>query len=134
MEQLIYASTMSSKYNPVMMQIILNTAYNTNRKFNITGFLISDKNFFLQCIEGEKEHIDQLYTNIKKDYRHNDIKLLGVTNTTQRDFGEWNMGYINDSTIIKEVISKEIQNTEFIPHQFTYEQALRVLKKLSYLV
>ena len=47
-----------------------------NTSSNISGLLLHNNNFFLQVLEGTKEIIQQLFTEIRKDSRHKDILIV----------------------------------------------------------
>jgi len=77
---------------------IVETAQEMNPKFNITGVLFYNQGLFMQVIEGEKAHLDQLMGNIKKDHRHEDVRILLDEATAARGFPAWNMDCFNLSS------------------------------------
>lgn len=94
-----------------------------NKNYGVSGALLyceqDKKKYFVQYIEGSKENIDQLYTNIEKDSRHKRVRLLYESSGAMRIFENWSMGYISSekhdsSTIVasEEVVSDFIQMIE----------------------
>lgn len=134
MQQLIYASTALPGLTLCEVQEILTTANKKNKKTYISGMLLYDGIFFLQVLEGASNLLDDLMQNIQNDSRHNDILLLGRRDIDSRNFEEWTMGFVNSADKIKEVIWDESKRTTFNPHQFEYDEALNIIKKLSYLI
>lgn len=74
---------------------IVETAKTMNPKFDISGVLFFNQGLFMQVIEGEKAHLDQLMQNIMKDPRHTDIRVLLNEPANARGFPTWNMDCFN---------------------------------------
>ena len=55
--------------------------------------LLYIKKDFLQCLEGKKEDIVELFDAIKKDRRHEQVRILISCNGNERLFKDWSMGY-----------------------------------------
>lgn len=125
MKQLIYTSKPSNKINLKTIDEILKLAVTKNKEFNISGLLVFDGEMFIQCIEGDEKNISQLYENLKKDDRHEDVKLLGEKEINARDFQDWSMGYVRDIASVKKLIS-ETYNKDV---DWDYPLAHEVLKK-----
>lgn len=134
MKQLIYVSKPTNKVEPEMVIDILNVSYKMNAYHGISGMLVCDGEYFLQCIEGDEDVINQLYSNICKDDRHYDIKLIGEIDIDKKDFKEWDMGYINSRKDIIDTVKALTSKNDFSPYQFTFLEAKQVLKKLTSLL
>lgn len=127
MQQLIYCSTAHSDTSFEMIEAILNIAKSRNKEFDVSGMLIFNGTYFLQCIEGPKEQIETLYNNIFKDDRHFNIKKLDQKKIEKRDFGNWSMGYYNSTNQINEFI----KHNDFDPYNISFEEAKKLLEKFS---
>ncbi len=134
MDQLIYISTAKDDLEFEDIQALLTTSITKNLEKNITGMMTYDKSYFIQCIEGEREDIKELYKKIEQDSRHYNIKLLGREEISERAFETWNLGYINNSSVIKDVIESETGLTRFEVYKFNFEQAKKILYRLSFLI
>lgn len=134
MKQLIYASTAHPTVTLDDVQAILTTANKKNIDNEITGILVYNGTYFLQCLEGTEKNLQHLFGVIKKDNRHSDVRLLGIKEIFQRDFEDWHMGYINSSKVIEDMIKKESPYTTFQPYDFNYDNAKNILQKLSFLI
>jgi hypothetical protein len=62
-----------------------------NQEKEITGLLLATDKHFLQVLEGDKRAINELYHNIVKDIRHNEIQILSFQQIEKRSFPEWSM-------------------------------------------
>jgi len=90
--RLIYASRFKDEeFDPSELNKILETSKFNNQKHEITGELVFGDDYFLQCLEGERELINQLYSNIVKDPRHSSVTLLEYEQISERYFGDWSM-------------------------------------------
>lgn len=104
--RLIYVSIMTVACDTEALENILKVSRINNKKRNITGFLCYDPAFFMQCIEGPREAINGLYTDISRDKRHTNLTLLEYVDVDKRLFGDWEMGFIPTNNIDKVVLEK----------------------------
>lgn len=134
MKQIIYVSTASLDVELGDVQKIISEAIPFNKSVGITGLLAYNGKYFIQCMEGEDEAIDNLYNKVALDKRHCDVQTIGYKQISQRSFDDWNMGLVNDSNVIADVIEDECEFREFDVYNFEYFQAHNILRKLSFLV
>jgi hypothetical protein len=104
MTQLIYHSLINQDCTTKDIKEIFTIALDCNVKFNITGCLLFHKGEFLQLLEGERQCIEQLYDNIKKDVRHRNVNLIYLEDCEQRNFENWTMA-------IADIVSESLQVT-----------------------
>ena len=71
---------------------ILEIARRKNGENGVTGYLIFDKAYFLQILEGERAAVEETYRRIAGDRRHADVTLVDQRTIVQRNFSDWNMG------------------------------------------
>ena len=93
--QLIY----HSRYTPVSgqsslatLRSVLASSQRNNRRDNLTGFLLFDKPWFFQILEGSLDQVTQSYDRIQKDPRHSHVTLMSKRLVSQRNFSQWSMG------------------------------------------
>ncbi|MDN3492389.1 BLUF domain-containing protein [Winogradskyella bathintestinalis] len=103
MYQLNYHSQSTPGLTIEDLENILEEATATNKKRGISGCLIYHNNSFVQILEGEKEHVCEVFEKIKSDRRHHNITLLYENQISSRYFTGWNMAYHrpNDSYVIQ---------------------------------
>ena len=95
MIQLIYVSTASRRINKDDLQTILLTSMKHNSEKNITGLLLYDQGTFCQALEGERQDVHALFSNILEDDRHTNIIKIYDDEIKTRDFSSWSMNCIN---------------------------------------
>ena len=94
--QLVYFSrnTVAGDDRAHLQQLrdILKVSQANNQRDGLTGFLIFDKTWFVQILEGERKAVTAAYDRIAKDTRHGRVQTLDVRMIQMRDFGQWTMG------------------------------------------
>lgn len=91
--QIIYVSQRACDDEEIKK--ILEKSQTNNKEIEVTGLLMYTKDSFIQCIEGEKDNVNNLYDKIKKDDRHRNSVLISYRPIKKRDFPAWNMGEKN---------------------------------------
>ena len=74
---------------------LLNSSRERNLEHNITGMLVYHKKSFIQVLEGEKEKVQQLFTNIQNDSRHSNVYSFWEAEIPELKFSSWTMGFKN---------------------------------------
>jgi hypothetical protein len=69
-------------------------ANRANRIANITGCLWFGEQRFFQILEGRRHDIDSLYEKIRRDPRHNEVRLLSYVPLKEREFGRWGLAHL----------------------------------------
>ena len=114
--QLIYASRPRAGFGRTDIEQILRTAREHNTKAGISGLLVFNSNYFLQCLEGGRGAVNQLYRRILVDPRHDDVVLLDYRVIAQRRFPNWAMGYTGESIPNRETFLKYGLKGDFNPY------------------
>ncbi|ABM04792.1 BLUF domain protein [Psychromonas ingrahamii 37] len=89
---LIYASKASIDFSKDEIVVLLEKARNTNKFLDVTGMLLSDSGGFLQVLEGEEKTVNQLFSVISGDGRHNNVVKIISEAIPERQFDDWTMG------------------------------------------
>jgi hypothetical protein len=74
------------------LRSILSASRRNNQAAGVTGFLIFDRDSFLQVLEGPRDALDATMARIAQDDRHRDVSVLDVRPIGQRSFHAWMMG------------------------------------------
>jgi hypothetical protein len=93
MYRIIYLSSAVKYLSDEEIGMLLKQSRNRNRENNISGVLLYIEGDFLQVIEGEKEAIENIFENIKKDSRHKGIICVFNQKVEKREFPDWSMGF-----------------------------------------
>ena len=93
--RLLYVSKLKSTANSMNeLSNILTQALNFNGPNRIYGALYYGNNYFVQCLEGEKDTVEHLfYKKILRDPRHENCEILSLENIETRIFTDWHMKY-----------------------------------------
>ena len=89
-KQVIYVSKPVGFDEEILNSILTLSRFN-NEKNQITGALICRSDLYLQYLEGPAHKIDSVYSKIKIDDRHEDVRLLEDGRSRRRLFSSWAM-------------------------------------------
>jgi hypothetical protein len=81
----------------------------------------------MQALEGERNQINKLYSQIMSDRRHQNLEILSMEEITQRRFGEWSMAlvYLN-----KEDPMIQMAHPQFDPYSASANDAMSLFDDL----
>jgi hypothetical protein len=130
--RLIYVSTMTEECDTSALQRILEVSHANNSAKKITGMLCYDPSFFLQCLEGPQEAVNELYSDIVRDPRHKNVTLLEYVTVGEREFGAWSMAFAHSSNIDKQTFEKYTRGARFNPFELSSEQANDFLVEIAH--
>jgi hypothetical protein len=74
---------------------LLTEARRINTSRDITGLLLHRDKSFFQVLEGEEDVVRQTFDSIEKDERHTAIDVLFEGEVDEREFPDWQMGFLN---------------------------------------
>jgi Sensors of blue-light using FAD len=114
-----------------MVKAVLDVAIPANVSRNITGYLMFDKDWFVQVLEGEEADVTRLYEKISLDRRHKDVQLKSKRKATNRDLAGWSMGAVLKSVETQEVLLKHGIGSSLNPLNMTHDQIVAVAQDLS---
>ena len=89
-KQVIYVSKPVGFDEEILNSILTLSRFN-NERSQITGALICRSDLYLQYLEGPAHKIDSVYSKIKIDDRHEDVRLLEDGRSRRRLFSNWAM-------------------------------------------
>lgn len=115
---LIYVSTAVRLLDNNELLEILRTSRKNNVENNLTGMLLYKEGNFLQILEGEEPDVKFIFEKIKKDPRHTDIIIIFEGVSEAREFGNWQMAFLN---LENESIKNEPAYSQFLRNDFRDE-------------
>ena len=92
---IVYISKASRSLSPQDVEQIARSAATKNRKQNITGLLLQVGKYYIQVLEGYPWQLEPLMNVIKRDTRHQDMRVIYNEYADAKLFPQWNMGYFN---------------------------------------
>lgn len=128
--RLIYVSRMTQECDTDALRQILDVSRKKNAAKDITGVLCYDPMFFMQCLEGPSEAVNELYTDIARDARHTQVTLLEYCDTDRRDFADWSMAFLLTGDLDPATLRKYSDRGKFNPFALTSQQARSFLVEI----
>jgi hypothetical protein len=117
--------------SPDAIESILTQSRQHNAMTGITGILCYGDGIFLQCIEGGRMQVSELYGTIQKDGRHKDVALLHYEEISERRFSGWSMGQVNVSKLNQSILLKYSEKPELDPYAVSGKVSLSLLEDLA---
>ncbi len=90
-----YVSTETGDLGSGGMVTLLTEARRTNTLRYITGLLLHRDRSFYQVLEGAEDVVRRTFDSIEKDERHTAIDVLFEGEIDEREFPDWQMGFLN---------------------------------------
>lgn len=128
--RLIYASTKTEHWNDKELEQLIVQAQERNTREFITGILVFNRKYFMQCIEGDRAAISNLYARILHDKRHQNVQVIAFDEIDGREMEQWTMCYVPDRHITRELVLKYSSVTDFNPYDMTANGALAFIRHL----
>jgi hypothetical protein len=98
MYRLVYSSMEAEPFGLAPLKALLLKSRLRNSGAGITGMLIYDGGAFLQALEGDRSAVAATLARIERDPRHRNVTVLFRDEAaTERQFGQWSMGYADAS-------------------------------------
>ena len=129
--QLIYASRTDNELSRDDMKQILEVSQKNNTEVDVTGALLYNSSYFLQCLEGSRVAVNETYMRILGDPRHSQPALLYYEEISQRDFASWAMGYVGEGLLNRDTFLRYGAYSKFDPFTLSGASARGLLLELA---
>jgi hypothetical protein len=113
------------------MREILAISQRNNSRDGITGFLIFDKTWFVQILEGERAQVTETYNRIARDTRHSTATIMNVRDVQARLFPNWTMGGAMRTPEVQEVYLQHGFGGPLEPSRLKSDQIIRLALDLQ---
>jgi hypothetical protein len=90
---IVYHSKASVNFSELDLLYLLAGSRARNRAEGLTGVLVFDRGMFFQWIEGPNLPLQRVWNAIRKDNRHEEIKVLADLSIPTRVFHDWHMQF-----------------------------------------
>ena len=128
--RLLYASRAADALTPEVIESILATSRKTNPALGVTGLLCHSGEIFMQVLEGGRDTVNQLYSRICTDPRHQDVIVLDYEEITERRFSNWTMGQVNLSRVNPAILLKYSERPVLDPYAVSGKVSMALLDEL----
>jgi hypothetical protein len=128
--RLLYVSRSVHPETPEQTESILASAREHNLANGITGVLCYGGGIYLQALEGGRNQVNALYTQIVKDPRHKDVVVLAYEEISERRFGGWTMGQVRLDKLNPSIVLKYSETPELDPYSVSGRVSFALLEEL----
>lgn len=129
LSQLVYSSERRDLGAGGIIEL-LGQARAINAELGITGALLVNRHFFLQCLEGDRRRVTSTFARIISDRRHDNLALISVRDLDERDFPDWTMGLMTATDAMKPTFREFLPADDFSPVLLSGQSAVALLKTL----
>lgn len=129
--RLTYISRTKDSLSSQQLDDILRTARLKNQERGITGVLVFNRDFFLQCIEGSRASINGLLNALVKDDRHYDLQIVQAVEVDERHWGEWSMNYVSANASNQMDFLRYSSGKQFNPYLMKMSSIEKLLATLT---
>lgn len=102
---------------------ILDVSHANNALDDITGVLVYNGCYFLQCLEGGRRAVSKRFTAIAADKRHKDLEILDFSPIAERRFPAWTMQYVGGTDLDQGIVSTYTTG-QFDPRRMIFPEAI----------
>ncbi|WP_432240284.1 BLUF domain-containing protein [Herbaspirillum robiniae] len=129
--RLIYASRARVAISSEVIDSILASARKNNPGQGITGVLCYSDSIFVQVLEGGRDQVNRIYSNLQRDERHHDLVLLAYESIDERQYSSWTMGKIRLDKINRSLLLKYSVCGELNPYLVSNCATVALLNELA---
>ncbi|MBL7259053.1 BLUF domain-containing protein [Paractinoplanes lichenicola] len=128
--QLIYRSRKNT-LPPNGIFAIQDQARRNNAERDLTGVLLFNRDYFLQCLEGDAEQVTRTFRTISDDPRHREVALIAVGDVAERCFPDWSMGLVDSTSPDLRVALRDVlPGYEFTPEALDATTATTLMQRM----
>ncbi len=115
-----YVSTETNPFSSANLVELLENARRVNSERNVTGLLLYREGSFFQILEGSEADVKRTFAEIERDPRHHSVQILFDGATDEREFSDWQMGFMNlDDVEVETLIGfSNFLNRDAQPREF----------------
>jgi hypothetical protein len=128
--RLLYASRSVQELTPELIESLLASSRRNNPALGVTGLLCHSGDIFMQVLEGGRDVVNQLYTRICSDARHQGVVLLHYEEITERRFAGWTMGQVNLARVNPSILLKYSERPVLDPFTVSGQVSMALLQEL----
>ena len=126
---LLYYGVESFTFEQKDFEELLAQARKRNEDLGITGKLIYCEGTFIQVLEGEEQHVKEVYQSIENDSRLIATKIVAEGPVGERYFKDWSMDF--DQVSLVTINELENCNHPNVTTYITNAPAVKLLKLLN---
>ncbi len=110
---------------------IVSASQRNNSQNGVAGFLIFDKTWFLQILEGSQAQVSATYNRISRDIRHSSPTIMDARNVHDRCFPNWTMGGATRTPEVEEIYLQHGIGSAIEPNRLKSVQVIKLAQDLQ---
>ncbi|MCM8736976.1 BLUF domain-containing protein [Azospirillum sp. A1-3] len=117
MLQIVFRSQLTRLLSYTDIQKLCLASARNNRKAGVTGFMVECGGVFLEAIEGETREVDETFSRVRRDTRHDHMEIVCSENGLERRrFGAWSMNvmFLDDDVFWQTVFGRGFSCDELL--------------------
>ena len=131
LSRLIYYSKSSKRMSLEDIREILKKSNQNNSVRGITGALYYTESYFIQVLEGGRKQVNEVFSKITGDDRHQNVVITNLSYIESRDFEKWSMLYLKSDKITETDILRHSSSTVLDPTNMTSDNILAFVLDLK---
>lgn len=128
---LLYVSHATRAMSPEEIDRLLHGARERNRLRGVTGALLYYDGRFVQVLEGEAAAVEQCFSRIRTDPRHEQVTPLHREPIEAARFPQWSMRYVSLDGPGDRAVAAFLDQLQRQPTPETVKQAITLLHRLA---
>ena len=99
LQRMAWSSVPSPSFSAARLGEMIAPARIDNHRNHVSGRLLFTGAHFLEIVEGEARDLDELWSRVNSDARHDGVIRLGNEPCDERWFPEWMVGYADEAQV-----------------------------------
>lgn len=129
--RLVYISERNAAV-PADMADLIRKSRSNNARVGVTGFLISDGEYFAQALEGPRWAVTHIYNHVAKDPRHRRLHIVSCMDVGRRLFPNWPMGLMHGIPLeVRKALLSNFNIESFDPNSTPVEHLLYIFAMMA---
>lgn len=95
---ILYVSSFVKDYSTTDLDIMMKSFKENNLREGVTGVIIVSNRNVMQFIQGNKKNLQMLWSNIERDGRHKNIKVLMKGESDLILYKDWSLRYVHSTS------------------------------------
>ncbi|CAG0987321.1 hypothetical protein BURK1_02077 [Burkholderiales bacterium] len=99
LQRMAWSCVPSPSFSAARLGEVIALARISNHRNHVSGRLLFTGAHILEIVEGEARDLDELWSRVNSDTRHEDVIRLGDEPCGERWYPEWMIGYADDTQV-----------------------------------
>lgn len=124
LHRMAWSSIPSPGFSAARLGALIAPARTRNHRNRVSGRLLYTGAHFLEIVEGEEQDLDELWSRVNGDARHEGVIRLGSEACNERWFPDWTIGYADEDEVGEDLVALRAAPPG---HESTWANATRTI-------